>query len=97
MNFKITRPNGDLKREVWTFSLRIEPYLTNHDYIKWVYYQSQYKDNIRQRKWRVRGLWDSSDTRPWHSNIQDPPLPDNVKTEACENFAEQVKALEIRR
>lgn len=98
MKLEIIRTDGDLKREVWTFILLTDPYRgISGNHIKFDRYQSQYKDNTRQRNWRLSGLWDCMDKREYHSTIQNPPLPIDVENEIREKYSEMVKVLPITR
>ena len=90
MRTEIIRPDGDLKREVWTFDLQ----LIYHLCIYFDRYSFQTRET-RRHKWKVQTHWDRLNRRD--NTIASPPLPPDVEAEVRPYFAEQVRALPIER
>jgi hypothetical protein len=93
MNIQIIRPDGDLKREVWNFSLYIS--WGSDKKIYFDHYSFQTKESTRHRVWKPQTNWGRL-TRQ-NNTIDEPPLPADVEKEMREKFSEMVKALPITR
>ncbi len=90
MRIEIIRPNGDLKREVWVFVLGGS--FTSHC-ICFDAYSFQTKESIRHRTWKKQTHWMRLDHR--NNNIDNPPLPPDVKAEMRSRFQEYILTLPI--
>ena len=91
MNIEIIRANGDLKREVWDFSLDVSygsPCIYFDDY------SFQTKESTRHRKWLKQTHWTRLMRRD--NNIDNPPLPSDVKAEMLSRYQESILTLPIR-
>ena len=91
MEIEIIRPNGDLKREVWHFSLSITIFSSC---IYFDGYSIQTKESTRHKKWLPQTHWRRLDRRS--NNIDNPPLPPNVEAEMRGLYQEYTMTLPIR-
>ena len=92
MNVDIIRNSGDLKREVWKFSLIVD---WNSSCIYFEAYSLQVEESSRHRKWKKQTHWERTMRRD--SNIENPPLPSDVEAEMRTHYQECIKTLPIRR
>lgn len=92
MNIEVIRPDGDLKRERWTFSLVVD--WANNGIIYLNTYNFETRETLRHKKWQKQTNWDRLDKRT--NNIDSPPLLEDVITEARRFFAKQIEALPIK-
>ncbi len=86
----VIRYDGDLKREVWDFTL----------YISWVssciYFESysfQTKKTTRYKSWEKQTHWVRLEHR--NNNIDKPPLPPDVEVEVRSRYQEYILTLPI--
>lgn len=93
MHHEIVQMHGDLKREVWRFSLFVS--WINDSHIYFDSYLFQTRDSARKRKWDTEGVWNRLNKQ--YDNIKDPPLPSDVESQMREYFANAVRGLEIKR
>ena len=91
MRAEIVLPDGDLKREVWSFNLSID-YSTTCIYLE--YYSFDTKETARH-KWRTQNHWGRFDRR--NNNIDGPPLPMQVETEMRRRYQERILTIPIKR
>lgn len=90
MNVEIVRQNGALKREVWSFSI----YISYADScIRFDAYSFQTRETTRHRKWKKQTHWTRLMSRG--NNIDNPPLPSDVKTEVYSRYQEYITTLPI--
>jgi len=92
MQLVITRPDGDLKHEVWWFTLNIG--WVGSPCIFFEGYSFETRDSLRHRKWVKQTHW----TRLDHSrnnNITEPPLPPDVENEVRTRYQESITNLAI--
>ena len=94
MQIEIVRPDGDLKREVWVFTLYVD---CERSIMFFSFYAVETRRTSRCRNWNKQGLWDRSDQRSYHSTIAEPPLPADVEADARQRFAEAIGKLPITR
>lgn len=90
MKCEIIEPDGDLKREVWTFILSVDYgraciYLEN--------YAFQTRDSIRRRKWESQTHWGRHFRR--ENNIDNPPLPPSIESQMRSHYQEYIMSLSI--
>jgi len=90
MQTEIVRNNGDLKREVWVFTLYVS---FSSPQIYFDSYSFQTKETNRQRKWVKQTHWERLDK--WNNNIDSPPLPSDVENEARSRFQEAILVIPI--
>lgn len=78
MRIEITRPDGDLKREVWEFTL--SGYIMD-----WCIYFDAYKIQTRggnqSKKWTTQTNWYRLNHNTGYNDIDNPPLPNDVEAE----------------
>ena len=86
MRMEIIRPSGDLKREVWDFSLISD--WTERANIYFEAYSFQTKETTRQRTWRKQTHWTRHNRR--ENNITNPPLPPDVEAEMRSRYQEYI-------
>ena len=91
MRTEIIRPNGDLKREVWEFSLSVS---YSSPYIYFDSYSFQTKESPRHKKWTRQTHWERLHRRD--NNIDNPPLPTDVEAEMRQRFQEYIMTLPIQ-
>ena len=89
MRTEIIKPNGNLKREVWTFRLDVD---TSRSAIYLDYYSFQTKETTRH-KWRQQTHWEKFDRR--NNNIDTPTIPDDVETEVRSRYQEYIMTLPV--
>lgn len=90
MNIEVIRPDGDLKREVWHFSLSI-PY--GNACIYFDDYSFQTRETARHKKWIKQTHWERLDRRT--NNIGEPSIPSNVEQEIRTRFQQAILTLPI--
>jgi len=90
MNIEIIRPDGDLKREVWTFGLTID--FSGRNSITLQYYSFQTK-GTKRHKWKAQTHWERFDRR--NNNIDIPPIPLDVDKEVHELYKQFIGTLPI--
>ena len=92
MNITIIRykgePNEALFMREWRFWLANS---SNSLSIRLTSYYERYKDNIRQRKWRLSTAWDWSIS--WRN--ASPTIPEDVFKEAKDQLVKAVNELQI--
>lgn len=91
MRIEVIRPDGELKREVWTFDLVIDfgtsaIYLDNY---------SIWERPSKRRKFILCTWCRRLDSRG--SDIKDPPLPADVEAEARKRYQDFIMTLPIRK
>lgn len=91
MREEIIRLDGDLKREVWVFSLGLS-YASPCIYFD--AYSIETRESTRHRKWFQRYHWERLNRRG--NNMHNPPLPKNVEDEMRSRYQEYIKALPIK-
>lgn len=89
MRIEIIRPDGDLKREVWTFSLNIS---YSSPCIYFDAYSFQDKETKRH-KWVRQSHWERLDHRS--NNIDNPPIPTDVEAEMRSRYQEAILTIPI--
>lgn len=90
MNFGYIQNAGDLKREVWHFSLAVgcfSPCIRLEDY------SFQTRLSRRHKKWKRETHWERLDGRS--NNIDSPTVPIEVERAMRLYFAEQINLLPI--
>lgn len=90
MRKEVIKFNGDLKREVWTFDLSVgfdPPCIYLNDY------SFQTRPSTRHKNWLNQTHWQRFDRRS--NNIEHPPIPLEVETEARSYFQEAILKLPI--
>lgn len=92
MNIEIIRPNGDLKRERWTFSLVVG--WADDSIIYLDTYRFETRETLRHKKWHSQTQWDRLDNR--RNTMKTPLLFADVVAEARHIFAKQVEASIIK-
>ena len=92
MNIEITQPDGELKRETWTFWLHID-IGGGEGKIFLDSYKLEMRDSTRRKKWHTEDQWQRLFNRD--NTIHTPPLPEKVKNVARDRFAHKVSQLEI--
>ena len=90
MNIEVIRPSGDLKREVWQFSLFVD-FARSGIYFN--YYSFQTKETTKHRNWTQQTHWTRLDRRS--NNIPKPPLPSDVEKELRQTIADNFKEVPI--
>lgn len=90
MNIEIIRPNGDLKREVWCFSLQV--YFSS-DCIYFERFAFQTRENKRHKKWITQLNWERLNSK--NSNMDNPPVSTDVEAELRKRCQEYVATLPI--
>ena len=90
-NFEVTRNKDNLHRERWIFLLDVG--IGSYDRIFFEGYYIEHKDNARQKLWRSDGYFSRLMTRD--STIKNPPLPEDIKQEVGDYFANRVHSLPI--
>lgn len=91
MRIEIIRPDGDLKREVWSFTLYVN-YSQSCIYFNSYYFQT--KESKRKRNWTNQSYWTKFFSR--ESNIPCPNIPQDIQEEIHNKYAEYVKTLPIK-
>ena len=91
MQVEIIESYGDLKREVWNFTLIAG--VGGFPYIYLDSYFFQTKESTRHKKWIVQTHWTRIMSR--HNNIDKPPLPEAIEEIMRQRFAGQVKELPL--
>ena len=91
MRIEIIRPDGDLKREVWTFNLIVG----DSSCIYFDSYSFQTRATTRHRTWVSQTHWQRLDKRS--NNIDDPPVSTEVETEMYTRYQEFIMTLPIVR
>ena len=91
MNLVIVRPNGDLKREEWSFSLNIE--WTGRACIYLQDYSFQTRLTTRHKKWVKQTFWNRIMKR--ENNIDTPPIPSDVEEEMRTHYQKLIMELPI--
>jgi hypothetical protein len=89
MLIKIIVPNGDLKREVWEFTLSVT-YRVN---LRFVCYAFEERETLRHRIWKTQSLWGTYFERA--SNIARPTVPLNVIEQAKERYCRLINEAEV--
>jgi hypothetical protein len=87
---EVTRMNGDLKREVWNFTLSID---YGRSRIWFDSYSFQTKETSRKRRWIKQTHWDRLDRR--NNNIETPSIPSDVEAEMRAQFQQYILTLPI--
>ena len=91
MRVEIIRPDGDLKREVWVFSLHIgyvSPRITFDSF------SFQTRESTRHRTWIWQNHWER--LNPGNSTIKSPPdIPPDVESEMHTRFQIAIKTIPI--
>ena len=90
MIIEIVLPNGDLKREVWAFSLDIG-YGFSRIYLD--HYLLQVRETARHR-WEKQTYWSRLDRRS--NKIDSPPLPKEVEAEMRKRYQEYIMTLPVK-
>lgn len=91
MRIEIIRPNGDLKREVWVFSLSIS---YSSPCIYFDAYSFQTKESKRHRNWVRQTHWVRLERRS--NNIDCPSLPQDVEVEVRSRYQDYIMTLPIQ-
>ncbi len=89
MRIEIIRPDGDLKREVWTYELAVSYFPA---YIYFDHYSFQTRPTKRHN-WRTENFWSRLDHR--NNTIQDPPHSDDVEAEMRKRYQDYIMTLPI--
>ncbi len=92
MRVEIISPHGDLKREVWTFSLDVG---YNSACIYFDGYSFQIKDSTRHKKWISQTHWERLFRR--NNNIECPPLPADAENEMRTIYQAFIMIIPIRK
>lgn len=92
MRIEIVSPDGDLKREVWTFTLSTS---WASSCIYFDSYSFQTRESSRHKKWIKQTHWTRFDRRD--NNIENPLIPPDVETQMREGFSNKVKELPIEK
>jgi len=88
MKTDIIQPDGDLKREVWSFELfNFKPE------IRLMYYSFQTRPSTRHKKWITQSHWDRLDQR--YNSFAEPPISVQAIYDAKEYFIQQIKNAEV--
>lgn len=87
----IIEPDGDLKREVWEYSLDIDG---GYFVIRLDHYAFQTRLSTRHRKWKSENEWDRLINRD--NTMKDPPYSSFTFTKAKEYFIHKLKATELQ-
>lgn len=90
MKIEIVLPDGDLKREVWDFSLSVG---YSSPCIFFDAYCFQTKLSTRHRNWISQTHWQRLEHR--NNNIENPPLPKEVEEEMRSRYQECIKEIPI--
>lgn len=90
MNIEIIKPDGDLMREVWYFSLSIG---YSQSCIYFNSYSFQTRGSTRHRNWQKQTHWERLDKR--RNNIDSPPLPSEVERGVIEKYQAYILTLAI--
>jgi len=90
MNLEIIRPDGDLKRETWSFALNAG--WTGAPCIYISDYSFQTKASTRH-KWVRQTHWDRLNRR--ENNIGEPPIPSDVEAEMRDYYQKMIRELPI--
>ena len=91
MKAEIVRNIGDLKREVWVFTLSVG---IGSPCIYFDYYSFQTRESTRHRTWVRQTKWERLDRRS--NNIDKTSIPEDVKSEMYSQFQSQIKELVIQ-
>ena len=86
---EIIIPNGDLKREVWSFYLRV-------DFARISLWLDEYyleTKETKRHKWKWQSRWIRTMSRD--SNIEQPVAPEYVITEAKDKYKTMIDNLQI--
>ncbi len=92
MNLEVIRADGDLKREVWNFSLNIG---YDSPRIYFDYYAFQTRPTTRYKKWYSQTHWGRLEHRENNTNC--PPLPSDVEAEMRKRYQETIMRIPITR
>lgn len=92
MRIDIIRQSDELKREVWSFSLRVEVYTPE---LRLDSYTVQTRRTKRCRTWDIKDRWGNIDRRE-DTLPTPPPIPEDVKTELYARLREEVAKLPIK-
>lgn len=90
MTEEIIVPKGDLKREVWRFSLSVG---YSSPCIYFDSYSFQTKASPRHRNWISQTHWVRSERRT--NNIDKPHIPTEVEIEMRSRYQEYIKTIPI--
>lgn len=88
---EIIQFDGDLTREVWTFSLNVSYALPC---IYFDNYSFQTKETVRHKKWIRQSHWSRLDHRS--NNIDRPLVPTDVEAQMRKRFQEYILTLPIK-
>lgn len=89
---EVIRPDGDLRREVWRFSLSVS-YASPCIYFDG--YSFQTKETTRHKNWIKQTHWERLDKR--NNNIGEPSIPQDVETEMRTRYQQTILTLPIMR
>jgi hypothetical protein len=92
MRIEIIRPDGDLKREIWAFTLSVD---YSRPCIYFDHYSFQTRESTRKRIWHKETYWDRLNTR--ESNIPYAVIPHEVDAEMRIRYRDYIATLPIRR
>jgi hypothetical protein len=92
MRFEVIRANGDLKREVWVFSLSIG---FSSPCIYLDHYSFQTRLSIRHKKWEAQTHWNRLDRRG--NNVDNLSLPTDVESEMRAYYQQKIMEIPIVR
>lgn len=89
MRTEIVRMSGDLRREVWGFTLFVNTSAT----IYFESYSFETRESTRHRKWVSQTHWVRLDRRS--NNIDMPQIPADVEQEAKRIFVNDIQGVPI--
>ena len=90
MRVEIIKPDGDLKREEWIFSLSVSH---SSPCIYFDHFSFQTKESLRHKNWIKQTHWDRLDRR--YNNIEAPEIPDEIKKDMFERYRAFILTLPI--
>jgi hypothetical protein len=90
MRIEIILPDGDLRREIWEFSISIDSCAC----IYFDYYSYQTRESTRKRLWHKQTHWDRLDGR--NNNISRPVLPPGIEADMRKRYQEYILTLPIQ-
>ncbi len=89
---EIIKPDGDLRREMWRFTLNVG---WTSSCIYFDHYSFQTRESTRHRKWVMQTHWTRFDHR--NNNIADPPLPPDIENEMRAHYRASIWELAIQK
>jgi len=91
MRIEIIRPDGDLKREVWTFDVIIGWVQDGRIYLDSYHFEK--RDTPRKRKWVVESHWERIEAR--RNLFAKPTVPADIELAVRNELAKGISSIPI--